>query len=82
MQNVQNEQIEIKTKTHHSAFRGYTEERDTGNPRVGSASRLDRSHVDDTPDRSERRSVFFAEQGLYSLGEAHARFVQSLPGNY
>ena len=27
-------------------------------------------------------NAFFAEQGLYSLGDAHARFVQSLLGNY
>ena len=27
-------------------------------------------------------NAFFAEHGLYSLGEAHARFAQSLRGNY
>ena len=38
------------------------------------------------PERLSRNwrwpNAFFAEQGLYSLGEAHARFAQSLRGNY
>ena len=39
----------VGRETHHSAVFGYTEGRVAGDLRLGSATGLDRPHVDDTP---------------------------------